>query len=93
MTPVPRYAGFHLHLLIASPFTYVCCLTIGLVAKKRVELNLTPLIRKQRGVFTKTGSGRRWVTDGGQIFPCQVTKQSTKCPDGKVTATTCFAFV
>lgn len=73
---------------------YICLLSYDWPSgKKRVELNLTPLIRKQRGVFTKTGSGRRWVTDGGQIFPCQVTKQSTKCPDGKVTATTCLAFV
>lgn len=29
-----------------------------------------------------------WVgVDAGQIFPCQVTKQGTNCPDDKVTTT------
>lgn len=41
-----------------------------------------------RKLTAEGGEGLFWVgVDAGQIFPCQVTKQGTNCPDDKVTTT------
>lgn len=84
MTPVPCNVVCHPYPLLTSLFTYHRRLPIGQLATKGVELHLTPLNRKRRGVSSQIdsgggrGRGRGWMEDR---FPCQVTKQGTYCPD------------